>query len=147
MPWRQKYQNIKQKWHCNKFSKDFKNGLHPKKKKKKLLKSKIKQKRNTLSDEQSAIAWGLGVNEKLGSPYTNICSSWKAWHIPYSREQTSQPTRFFPSTPDFSLFPEMPNCLKAADECLSDLWLSYPGLWKLHCVWLWSCDFCCLFSH
>ena len=44
-----KYQNIKQKEYYNKFSKDFKNGLH--KKKKNLLKSKIKQKTNTLPDE------------------------------------------------------------------------------------------------
>ena len=29
----QKNQNIKLKWYCNKFSKDFKNGPHPKKKK------------------------------------------------------------------------------------------------------------------
>ena len=30
-----KDENIKQKQHCNKFNKDFKNGPHPKKKKKK----------------------------------------------------------------------------------------------------------------
>ena len=30
---RPKYQNIKQKQYCNKFSKDFKNGPHQKKKK------------------------------------------------------------------------------------------------------------------
>ena len=32
IPYDQKNQNIKQKWYCNKFSKDFKNCMHPKKK-------------------------------------------------------------------------------------------------------------------
>ena len=37
----------------------------------------------------------------------------------------------FPIMPDFSLLPAMPNCLKAAGERLSDLWLSHYGFWKL----------------
>ena len=35
MTWGQKKQNIKQKQYCNKYNKDFKNGPHPKKEKKK----------------------------------------------------------------------------------------------------------------
>ena len=39
MPLSQKNQNLKQKQYCNKFNKDFKNGLHLKKK----LKKKIQE--------------------------------------------------------------------------------------------------------